>query len=524
MSRVLTNNISLRSTVETSPGVPGTLWKQLEPNNVSAFGAQLTSVARRPISATRGRRKGNVVDKESPAEFDGDLTMESIVDFAEGFMFSEFANVEFDLKSGTATLPPPAVSDGYTIDAASALLAGKVQWVTISYGSLVYAKGYAITANNGLKVLTADLATSGTTITVAGQGVVAETPPTSASLQVAGVRVLDDADLTLTVSGLTATLVSAAAITNWATLGLRAGQFIHVGSSTAGGAVQNALGAGGTVSFGYARITSISGATLNLNKLDVNLSTAVGPAGGSQDVMFGRFLRNVPVSADSDDTRYLERTYQIEASYPDLGGVGVDEFEYAIGNSPNELTLDFALADKATATWAFVGTNTEDITSVRKTGASTAVAPLRTTLLNTSSDFAAISTDVITAVSDVCFQSLTLTINNNVSLGKCLGELGGAFTNVGAFEVTLEGQMLFTDKDIVNAVANNTTVTFLTILKNEDGALALDIPGMTFGDGSREFPLDESVLVNITGETFTDPILGYDLGLSFFASVPTIRP
>lgn len=530
MSRVITNNVGLQYAVETSIGVlPGTpIWFTLEPNSIGAFGAEITTVERRPISKQRGRKKGTVTDLDSNAEWEADLTLQAFTDFAEGFVFAEFANVEFDLKSSSGTLPPPAVdgggsNDSFTIDAASTLLAGKLVFAAGAARSLLFAKGYTNAANNGLHVLAADVAGTDTAAEVPTGTLVAETPPTNASLEVAGLRV-GDTDLTLTVSGSTATLVSSADVSDWSTYGLRAGQFIHIGSADTSGVVQNALNASASDdSYGYARITSISGATLNLDKLDSNLATSDNSGEGDCDIMFGRFLRNVDVDADSDDNRYLERTYQFEAAYPDLGGSGTDEYEYAIGNFANELALNLPLTEKATASWGFIGTNSDDITSSRKTAASTARTPIRTTAINTSSDVASLTTDVVSSASDVCFKSLTLTLGNNVSPEKCLGTLGASFVNTGLFEVNLEGQMLFTRKEIVNAIKNNTTVTFLAILRNQDGAIALDLPSLTFGGGGREFPVDESVLVNITGLAFNDPdgtIPDVSLGISLFASVP----
>lgn len=527
MARVLTNNVGLQFAVESSIGVlPGSpSWRTLEPNNISEFGASITTVERRPISKQRGRKKGTVVSLESGAEFDADMTLDSFTDFAEGFVFAEFANKEFDLKGTGGVVPPPvATSTTWTIAAASALLAGKVQFTAVQLATLLWARGYSNAANNGLFAITVDLAASGTVLTAGGASLVAETPPTNASLQVCGIRVLNDADLTLTVSGSTATLVSGAAITNWATLGIFPGMFIHIGSANpTTGAVQNGLGAGGVVSYGYARVVSIVGAMLNLDKLSSTLSTAVGPAAASQDVLFGRFLRNVDVTSDVDDERYLERTYQIEASYPDLGGVGTDQYEYAIGNFANELTMNLPLEEKATATWNFVGTTSDAITSSRKTNAATPVVPLRTVAINTASNIVSLTTNLIASASDVCFKSLTFTLNNNVSPEQCLGTLGASFVNSGLFEVNLEGQMLFTSAAIVNAIRNNTTVTFLAIVRNEDGGIAIDIPAMTFGDGAREFPVDASVLVNITGQAFNDPtgsIPDVSLGISVFAVVP----
>lgn len=525
MARVLTNNVALQYAIETSIGVlPGSpLWRLLEPNNISAYGATITTVSRRPISQQRGRKKGTVTNLESSVEFDADLTMQSMEEHAEGFVFAEFANVEFDLK--LSTLPPTATvtTDVFNIDSASALLAGKVVWVSAAGRSLLYAKGYTSSTNNGLHELAADLAGTDTTISVEST-LATETPSTNASLQVAGIRV-GDGDLTLTVSGSTATLVSAADVADWSVLGLLPGQFIHIGSPVnSTNVLQNALKDSATDdTYGYARITSISTTTLNLDKLSSTLVTADNTGEGDADVMFGRFLRNVAVTADADDNRYLERSYQFEAIYPDLGGAGTDEYEYAIGNFANELAMSLPLTDKATATWGFIGTNTEDITGVRKTGAATGTAVLRDTALNTASSIRSLTTDVVSLVSDVCFKSLTLTIRNNVTPENCLGNLGASFVNAGLFEVNMEGQMLFTNKEIVNAIKNNTTVTFTAILANDDGAFAFDLPSATFGGGDREYPVDQSVLVNITGEAFNDPvgtIPDVSLGISFFPAVP----
>ena len=530
MARVNTNNFGLRYAIESTLGTkPTTGWRSLEPNNVPSYGATITKVARRPISADRGRRKGTTTNEESTPGIEADLTVDAFTDFGEGFVYAEFANKEFDLKSSSGALPPPAVAttDDFTIDAASALLGAKAVYAATGARTLFFAKGYTNAANNGLHVLNVDLASTDTTVQVASV-LVSETPPTNASLQLAGVE-FDTGDVTLTISGSTATLVSAAYVADWSTLGFFPGMYIHIGSDDGTGAVQNAFDDAGTDdNFGYARITSISGATMNLDKLDVNL-TATDTNTGLLHVMYGRFLRNVPVTAASDDNEFLERSYSFEGLYPDLGGVGTDEYEYAVGNRANELVLNLPLNDKATATWNFTGTTVEDITASRATGPSTAVTPLRTVAFNTASDLASISTDLISSVSDVCFKSLTVSIRNNASPENCLGTVGASYINTGLFEVNIEGQMLFTNKAIVNAIKNNTTVTFASIIKNDDGAIAIDMPAMTFGGGDREFPVDASVLVNITGEAFNDPvgtgsISNVSLGITVFPTVPTLRP
>ena len=89
MPRVLSNNSSLAYSIETALGVPGASWALLEPNEISQFGTEVTTVARDPISKTRQRRKGTITDVNSGIGFAADLTLSSFRDFIEGFVFAE---------------------------------------------------------------------------------------------------------------------------------------------------------------------------------------------------------------------------------------------------------------------------------------------------------------------------------------------------------------------------------------------------------------------------------------------------
>lgn len=535
MGRVLTNNTGLRVARESSVGVlPGSpKWYIVEFDTIGAFGAVVSSVVRRPISQDRGRKKGTVVDLNSAVEFDTDLTLDVWDRFCEGFLFAEYANYEFDLThqdfKGSAL---NVTSTGYALGAAvstfttdaslPARFAAKVVYAGSGAKTLFYASGYALAGNNGVKVINADVTTSSTEITCSG--LTAETAPANARLEVCGIRT-DDAVLDV-LSATTATLTSTDVGTagGWTARGVLAGMFIFVGGSTDAFAVTNAPTIT-TARYGWARVASVSGTNsevLNLDKISATFG-AVGTSGGAEtvDVLFGKWGRNVPVTAASADSKYLERTFQFEGSYPGLGSGGATEYEYAVGNFANEVTINAALGGKATSTFAFIGTNSDDITSSRKTGASSAFTPLRTTAINTSSDLPVISTSLTSSVSEVCFKTITFTILNNVSPEKCLGTLGATFVNVGLFEFNIEGQMLFTNKSIVNSIKNNDTVTFHYIMRNGNGAIALDLPEATVSGGGREFPVDASVLVNVTFQSFTSS-RGYDMSASVLPIAPRI--
>ena len=525
MSRSLTNNFSLQYAIEDSLGVlPGSPeWNILEPNGINTYGANISTVARNPISKFRQRRKGTITDLDSSVEFEGDLTFSHLTDFIEGFAFSTAVNSDTVFKGVDVEL---TTDDGYVIPSATAAQAAKFQYGAVTGPfSLVYARGYVNAANNGIKELDVDLASTDLKIAVEGT-LVAETAPTNAEVALAGIRA-ETGDLALAVASGVGTLTSGngtpANAIDFTTLGLTVGQMIHVGGLTSTNQFGSTAAADGTRSLGYGRVTSIAAGTLLLDKLSTLLVASDGTDDGSAgtevevDLLFGRFIRNVAV----DDAEFLERTFQFEGAYADLDSVGVDEYEYAIGNLCNAVSFSLPLTDKAGATFGFVGQDTETPTTTRKTNGANGITPGQTAALNTSSDLARLriaQVDETVITSD--FKSLTFTINNNVTPEKVLGFLGSRFINAGNLEIDIEAQVLFSDNAITTAIRNNETLSMDFILTGDDGGLAVDIPSMTLGGGDREFPVNESILANLQGEAFGDATLDTSFGVSLFPTIP----
>lgn len=470
----------------TLSGGVNPVWKLIEPNGINQLGAEITTVPRNPISRNRQRRKGTTTDLDSAIEFEADFTLDHFEDFAESLVFSDFIGAKVFDPSATDT-------NSYTV--------GNIG-VTLAQNTLVYARGFTNSANNGMKVVNSGATTTDIPVTTA---LIAETNPANAVVEVAGVRGASG-DLQINSAG---NLISTTL--NFTTLGLTPGQAIFVG----GIASANRFTA--AANFGFARIVSIAA---NLLTLDKKLTTFVTDAGtGKQiDILFGRFLRNVPV----DHTDYLERSLMFEAAFPNLGAGAATEYEYSRGNFTNNLQFNLPLADKATITASFVGIDTDPATLTRKNGASTPGEPLKTSALNTSADIMRLRvTKVDESGLTTDFKSVTLTLNNNVTPEKVLARLGAAYMNVGNFEVDLESQIVFTDSDVSAAIRNNETVTLDFAIRNNDGAIFVDVPSVTLGGGGREFPLNESVLMNVTSQAFQDGTLGTSIGISLFPFVPT---
>lgn len=506
MGRVPTNQTGISYAIEESLAVlPGTpTWKLTEPNDITAFGASLTKVARDPISVLRQRRKGTTTDLDSTVEVDSDLTKEAYLDFIEGFMFASatYPDGQPPIQSGALfdNLSAVAATPGYAHDALSA---------AIPAGRLIRARGFSDTANNN-GLLEVDSGGSTTSTPIVGGTQTDETPGNvdNASLSIAGVRGATG-DITLTVTGTTGVLGSTAL--DFTTLGLSDGQVIHVGGITA----TNQFTTAGPF---YARIRgTITATSIPLDKLDPGVVTDAG-VGKEIDLLYGAFVRNVTVN----DVDFLERSYQFELSLPNLEDPGPgDMWEYALGNQANVATFNLPLTDKATVTFGFVGTDTELPTSTQKTNADTPVEPVQTTAYNTSADIARLRIQQLdeTGLSS-CFKSLNLSMNNQITGEKCLGNLGNLFLNQGNFLADVEAQLLLTNPGVIAAIRNNETLTLDWILKNDDGAIAFDIPSLTLGGGDKELPRNESVRINTTAEAFVDPALGYSMATSVIEQVP----
>tara|TARA_R110000744_G_scaffold380215_1_gene500239 strand:- start:36079 stop:37599 length:1521 start_codon:yes stop_codon:yes gene_type:complete len=505
MARSLTNNLAMAVAIETSIGVlPATpLWVKLEPNSIGAYGATITTVPRNPISNTRQQRKGSVTDLDSSVEWEGDMTKDHVLGFAEGFIFGQRQNstVMERVQAGSDYEDLAAVNatNAYSHTALSAALV---------VDTLVFVRGMTTAANNGLK----EVAAASTTILtiVEGAAPTDETPAnsTGARMDVCGHRLADATwDDTAKAVGSSAKDLT--------TFGLSVGQSLRVGSDA------NALTGGQLVG----RIISITAALITLDKVQ-NLGVSTLNGGGNVtadacDLLYGQFVKNVAVSSSD----FLQRSFGFELAYDDLqnpAGTG-DEYEYALGNLCNELTINMPGQDKATLSFGFIGTTTEDITETRKTNSAEAVEPLQTAAFNTAASFARLNmTDTSEVSLGACFKSLTIVLGNEVSPEKCLGTLGAFAMNTGNFKVSLDAELLFTDSDLAQAVKDNQTITMDFLLENDDGAVALDIPSMTLGGGTKNYPVNESIKISVTGEAFGDTTLDTSIGFTEYPYFPTV--
>jgi hypothetical protein len=483
---VKTRRVTLSSTRETSLGVVGGSpeFLNLEPNAINSFGASITTEARNPLGTQRRARKGTVVDLNSGIEFTHDATLSCLREFLEGFMFASFS-------TGIKSWEPTAVTaTGYTVASG-----GDVDQYT-----LVYARGFTNSANNGLKVVGA----ASTSTEVKTSGLTVEgSPPSNCELEVCGVQGATG-DIEIDASG---NIISTAL--DLSALGLTVGQYIKIGGSDTDTYFATAA------NNGYARIIAIDTNELTLDRKSGTFATDAG-TGKTIQLFFGPFVKDL----DVDDGSFLIRSYYFELAMLEGLDSGVAEYEYSKGNYCNQMTFNLPLTSKALMTLNFMGTDTPVPTTSRQSGG-TWVDPNQTEALNTSSDILRLR--VIEADETgltTYFKNTDFTLSNNVSPEKALGTLGAVDMNYGSFGVGISGEAIFTNSDVVSAIRNNTTVGMDFFLQNNDGGIHVDIPSMTLGDGAKTFPENEVVRINLAGSAFGDATLGYALGVTYFPYLP----
>lgn len=474
-----TNAVSL-SVARVCEPAADTLWKYLQPNEISSFSAELTSVARDPISLDRMARKGTITGLAASPAFTSDNFMDMVRYFGDAQLYSTWKGQPVFGKLPTAT-----TATGYTVPTDAIVAAG----------TLVYAAGWSTPGNNGLKVVA-----SGSTATeIKVSGLTAETAPASAVLHIVGVQAAAG-DLVVDADGnLTSTTL------DFTTLGLTVGQWVHVGGVGSANQFANAE------NYGLARVVAITPQKLTLSQREQAYTADTG-TGKTIHLYAGSFVRNVPV--DSPDFQRVRHT--LEARY----NTSPVLYEYARDAYCNTMALGFPLEDKATLEFGMVAKDIEAPTSTRKLGASWSDM-VQSEAFNTAADFMRLRVAGIDEMGyDTYFKDTTVTIDNGVTPEVVLGNLGAAFINLGNLAVTIETETVMVNGAVLAAIRNNTTVSLAMGLRNNDGGFVVDIPSMTMGDGTKALNRNEKVKVTVACTAFKDAVLGYACGISAFGYLP----
>lgn len=488
----MANTISSNSTglryAEEVLGTPGTLpgspvWNPLEPNSYGEFGPQVKTVARNPINASRQRRKGVVTDLDASAGFNSDFTQKTFYDLMQGFMFADWRTKPEKVST--------AVDDtgGYTIASGGA---------TFLANSLIFAQGFGVAANNGLKKVTSN---TGTTVVTAGLADEAS-PPDDAKITVVGYEATS-ADITLTVSGGVATLGSTAL--DFTTLGLIPGEWIWVG----GDATANKFAT--AADNGFYRILSVAAHAIVFDRTPNAPVTDAG-TGKTIRIYFGHVIKN-----ESDPDLIKMRTYQLERTLAAGGN------EYVLGCAANTLAFDIKTADKITVDLSFVGMDGETTDHGSEKAGDRPNLPKGNYAFNSSADFTRLrllddtggGTSLATYLSD-----LKLSIDNGITPAKAISQLGAIDLTTGDFMVSGTVEAYFASTDAITAVRENDDVSLDFALVAKNVGWLFDIPLITLGDARLKVEKDKPIILPLSLDAAAHETLDHTMLVGFYNYLP----
>jgi len=451
----------------------GTVWTYQEPNEVSSWGASLETVARQPLSLDRAARKGTVTSLSAEAGFTADQFIDNLAYLLDALVFSVWKG---NNPNGTASTG--ATASGYSVVSGG---------TAFTQGTLVYVSGFDMAANNGLKVV----GSGSTNTNIAVTGLTVDT--STGTVYKAGIR-YSTGSLTMDAQG---NLVSAATAIDFTTLGLTPGQVIGLTGFS-------------TDADGTARVRQVTATQITLDHHS-GTPAAITPS-GNVDLYIGSFVRNVSM----DNVDYQCVPYTGEARY----NTTPTTYEYARGMLLNQIAFNNSLEDKTTLETTFICEDVEAMTETRLPGIWENYD--RTEAFNTSADFTDLRLFITGDLTGdtTFFKDTTLTINNNLSGESVLGKLGPEFINLGDFAVTLDTEVVLTDTRVAAAIRNNTTCGLQYTQQNNDGAIVVDLPTMTLGDGAKNIAANEKVKLTTTGTAFLDDDYGYVVGFSLFPYLP----
>lgn len=464
-----------------------------EPNSFADFGGEPTQVARTPFNQSRQRKKGSNVDLDVTAGWNEDFTFNNMQSVFDSFCFAEART-----KPKTAATAAVAATDKYTVADSAGFVAN----------TIVLAKGFSNSANNGMKVVAASAAGE---VTV-GNGLADEAGATG-TLEVVGHR-FANADMALTIVGGKIRLTSAAM--DMTTYGLVPGEWVVIG----GQEVANSFA---PTNRGFARI-AVEGITADYIEFDKTTFTAVADAGADTalDIYFGTVIKN---EDDPDLIVKLTDTIERPLGRDDDGRMS----EVITGATANELTWTSPLAALVNVDVGYVGMKHH-----KRTGADGLLtAVVGTTLTkglgedgwNTSRNLYRARMSIVdpaTLNPTPLFGKVTewsVTINNNVSGDKAQGTYGAFDTTEGSFDVDGEFTAYFKDMRAGQAIDDDADVTFDAIYSKKNMAFILDLPLVALGGGRPNVEQNAAIQLPLTTAAAESPF-GHTILFNWLAYVP----
>lgn len=321
-------------------------WTKLEPNNYSTFGAEVTKIARNPISDDGQNSKGVLSDLNASAALNCDLTQSlNVMNLFEGFLWADFSEKPTTKPRHDTQIAFTAI-DGAAeqFEAASGL-----DDIGLIANHLIYAYNLAAAANNGLHLVSAVAAGA---VTVTTNLTADGAPAADAYFEAVGYQ-FASATLNVVVNGNVATLVRASGAVDFTTLGLEEGDVIFLGGDAVVNRFDNVDADGNFVNQGWAEVVSVTATVITLRDTSWPMTNETGAAVAATQTgtATGNFSNNEVVVVGAKT--YTFKTTLTGAANEVLIGVSasasLDNLIYAINDAVGIEGTDYGTGTTANA-------------------------------------------------------------------------------------------------------------------------------------------------------------------------------
>ncbi|HVH39231.1 MAG TPA: hypothetical protein VM764_04330 [Gemmatimonadaceae bacterium] len=492
----------------STPGTaPTTDWQQIlvNPSGTQNFHSEQVEVVANPQDPSMVKQLGEQVGENAAPTLVVDWSKDVAYLFGRGFLRSAPK-----YPWSQAPLRPTAfTTSAITVSGAETLPAGTIIKVT----------GAANAGNNG--VFTLESGSNATTLNVPASSFTAETvsPAGSVLVEVVGfefssgdLNINSDGDLTTSSQDVTV-------------FDLVPGHRVYFRASDDTGSFPDA-----SLTEGLHYATIEAAPTTNLLQLKHRTFSAAAVSGTGRTVRlyFGACFRNVPFG-HADYIR--EPAWWLELVDPSVGAADADVYSYATSSVLNSLSLSLGVETKIEATLSFMARKIDGYneSADRLAGASSAYRPLQTALYHTMC--ASMLAFRVVKVSDETevigeVNTATFAINHNVMMRKAIGGCGAEGAIFGDIDPGLTGMSIFfEDADQARAISDRTIVRAEMLMKNAQGAIAIDMPTGRLTGGAKTYPENGAVMLDANFVPHGDPLNSNVVcAINVLGHIPTADP
>lgn len=504
-SRETRTDVAVENKLGVLPATP--MWKTVDLNTYSDAQVEYTNTARSVMTSGRGVKKGTQTDMTATFGYNIDNTGDNVLAQISSFLFNA--------PKERATRSILAGSEHITLvtNAITAVTATTVVFATapfIKVGDLIILSD-GVNERAVQHVTTVDAPTKTVTFAPAyagGAPVVPQTP-LRADARVIKVGVRATAVSTLTGAAANVSLqLPAATVT---ALGVQAGEWIFIGGDSVGNRFVTAQPM-------YARVSAVSADTLTLDA--TTRPVAVPPdTCATLDVFVGSYVQDGTKSISFTHARYLgkdEDNKHMREAYR--------------GSIASEMALNMEAKSFVTNDFTYMCMNGDMLALDDAAHAAAYGTPVP-----------ALDGDAISTVTDVYRQrlvipklgvvnpaaihafvkTLTVNVNNNLTLDDAQGVLGAVGASAGDFTATGSMQVYLVSTKIREAIRCNCTAALDIICARKNSGYVLDMPALTLSNGSIAIEKGQSVTIDLDQNAF-ESARGYTLSYTSFHYLPTV--